>query len=481
MNNDRPPTVGINQKDVWVSRKPPKLIKYPFVSVCCVTFNRRPFIPYLIKCFMNQTYPKEQMELIIVDDGTDPIGDLIPSNQSISFPNPNSFNIRYIGPNEIFKGTNETSINKKLTLGAKRNLSHSFVNKKTEVIVYMDDDDYYPPERVAHAVHTLRENPKAWCAASSEMHTYFKHCNMIYKTGPYPPYNRRWKNSSHGTAATFAFHKELLKYTKYNEEEALAEERKFLKDYTVPLVQLDSMKTILVFSHSQNSFDKKVLLDQQIMQDAEREQMGLPPGHSFIVPSTYKVNDFILDDEVREFYMKGVDVLLEQYTDGGIENKPDVELQLKSINSKHDKRKSEMKEKNMEIIKQQTEFNTAVQEIMFKLNPPPKMQIQTPTPIRPEMILKQSASVTGNLPVVNTVNLPVASLPVASLPVVNTVNLQKENKDKIVYLKEKIIKIGLKPIEMECEMMNNILFDENYIRILEKQIKDYIQSKMIKK
>ena len=49
----------------------------PFVSICTPTFNRRPFIPFAIKCFMNQDYPKEKMEWIIIDDGTDKINDLV--------------------------------------------------------------------------------------------------------------------------------------------------------------------------------------------------------------------------------------------------------------------------------------------------------------------------------------------------------------------------------------------------------------------
>ena len=50
---------------------------FPFVSLCTPTFNRRPFIPYMIKCFEHQTYPKDRIEWIIIDDGTDPIGDLV--------------------------------------------------------------------------------------------------------------------------------------------------------------------------------------------------------------------------------------------------------------------------------------------------------------------------------------------------------------------------------------------------------------------
>ncbi len=34
----------------------------PFVSVCTPTYNRRRFLPFLIKCFQAQTYPKELME-----------------------------------------------------------------------------------------------------------------------------------------------------------------------------------------------------------------------------------------------------------------------------------------------------------------------------------------------------------------------------------------------------------------------------------
>ena len=58
-------------------KKKGKNDKHPFVSICTPTFNRRPFIPIIIKCFENQTYPKDKMEWIIVDDGTDKIEDLV--------------------------------------------------------------------------------------------------------------------------------------------------------------------------------------------------------------------------------------------------------------------------------------------------------------------------------------------------------------------------------------------------------------------
>jgi len=120
----------------------------PFVSVCTPTFNRRPFIPYMIKCFEHQDYPKERIEWIIIDDGTDKICDLV----------------KHIPQVKYF------SVEKKLLLGNKRNIMHD--KSKGDIIVYMDDDDYYPPERISHAVSMLMKTPKALCAGSSEITFY---------------------------------------------------------------------------------------------------------------------------------------------------------------------------------------------------------------------------------------------------------------------------------------------------------------------
>jgi glycosyltransferase involved in cell wall biosynthesis len=85
---------------------------YPKVSVCTPTFNRRPFIPFLIKCFENQTYPKDRLEWIIIDDGTDKVEDMfLPL-----INNNNSEEQKYIV--KYFK------YDTKMTLGKKRNLSH---------------------------------------------------------------------------------------------------------------------------------------------------------------------------------------------------------------------------------------------------------------------------------------------------------------------------------------------------------------------
>jgi glycosyltransferase involved in cell wall biosynthesis len=47
------------------------------------TYNRREFIPRSLKSFQSQTYSR--LELVIVDDGTDRIADLIPDDPRIHY------------------------------------------------------------------------------------------------------------------------------------------------------------------------------------------------------------------------------------------------------------------------------------------------------------------------------------------------------------------------------------------------------------
>ena len=88
----------------------------PLVSICTPTFNRRPFIPFIKKCIEQQTYPLSRIEWIIIDDGTDPIGDLVANMDCVKY---------FYYP-------------EKMLLGKKRNLMHSKCSG--DIIVYMDDD-----------------------------------------------------------------------------------------------------------------------------------------------------------------------------------------------------------------------------------------------------------------------------------------------------------------------------------------------------
>ena len=162
---------------------------------------------------------------------------------------------------------------------------------------------------MSHAVDTLKPNPGVLCAGSSELYIYFKHIRKMYQFGPYGP--------NHATAGTFAFRRELLKEHKYNNNASLAEEKAFLKDYSVPFVQLNPLKTILVFSHEHNTFDKRKLLDN--------------PHPQYVKESNKTIDMFIKEGDLRDFYTNRIYGLLKKYTPGLPSMKPDVLKQITEI------------------------------------------------------------------------------------------------------------------------------------------------------
>lgn len=229
----------------------------PLVSVLTPTYNRRRFIPYLIQCFKAQTYPQSCMEWLILDDGSDKVGDLFLSS-GLS-------NIRYI------------TLDDKINIGAKRNRLN--VEAKGDICICMDDDDYYPADRVSAVVKALRANPRFSICGSSEIYMYYSDIKRIYRLGPYNP--------NHATNGTFGYWRIFAKTHTYDETVTHAEEKSFLNDYTVPMFQLDPMKVMLVLSHSQNTFDKKKLRENP---------------NQFVQETGMKINAFIKDKKLRDFY-----------------------------------------------------------------------------------------------------------------------------------------------------------------------------------
>ena len=233
----------------------------PIVSVITPTYNRRRFIPYLIRCYESQTFKKDSMEWIILDDGQDKVRDLFEA-AATRIPN-----IRYI------------PLDEKLTIGEKRN--HLNDEAKGSIIIAMDDDDYYPPERVSHVVTRFANHKDINLAGSSEIYMYYSDVKQIYKLGPY--------NANHATNGTMAWRKSYANEHRYDDTVTHAEERSFLEDYKHKMIQLDPFKVMLVMSHSENTFDKKKM----------REDVGKNP---FIAKTTLKIKDFIKDSEMRTFF-----------------------------------------------------------------------------------------------------------------------------------------------------------------------------------
>jgi hypothetical protein len=166
----------------------------------------------------------------------------------------------------------------------------------------------------------------------------------MYQFGPYGP--------NHATAATFAFKKELLKITRFSETASLAEEKHFLKDYTIPFVQLDPKKSILVFSHIHNSFDKKELL-KTLPNPTIKESIVLP-------------SELIKESNILTFFLNDIDNLLDTYKPGHPENKPDVLKQIQEMTKMREEMMKQNNQQNVQNIINQQQFT--IQQLTNKNN-----------------------------------------------------------------------------------------------------------------
>jgi hypothetical protein len=200
------------------------------------------------------------MEWIVLDDGTDKVGELF-----AGIPN-----VRYIALEDGVK----------LPIGAKRNLLKK--EAKGELCVWWDDDDYHPSQRIKKLVYALRSVPhrSVPVAGSSALLFYYTDRDEIWEF--------RQVGIHHCTNGTMACWSSYAKSNFYDDSAEKAEERKFLRNFETPVLQISPEDTILCIAHSSNTVDKRRLLG--------------PPLNPYMQKTQFKLRDIVKDAGLREFY-----------------------------------------------------------------------------------------------------------------------------------------------------------------------------------
>jgi predicted O-methyltransferase YrrM len=149
----------------------------PLVSCIMPTANRRAFVPNAIRYFLRQNYANR--ELIILDDGSDPVSDLLPDDPRI----------RYIRMQEH------------RTMGAKHNLACE--HARGDIIAHWDDDDWFADWRLSYQVAELLKHPIMTLTGLSRIFFYRPSDNRAWEY-VYPSGMRPWVCGS-----TFCYRKEF--------------------------------------------------------------------------------------------------------------------------------------------------------------------------------------------------------------------------------------------------------------------------------
>ncbi|MGB6130242.1 MAG: glycosyltransferase [Acidobacteriaceae bacterium] len=174
----------------------------PLISCIMPTHNRRAFLRLTLACFDAQTYPSR--ELVVIDDGSDPVGDLL----------------------EHRPGVRYARVSSRMTIGAKRNLACDLA--QGELIAHWDDDDWYGPRRLAEQAAPLIAGS---CDVTGLVNTHVLEMPAArFWTLTGDLHHRMFVGDIHG--GTLMFRKSLLREGVRYPEANLAEDAALIRQFT---------------------------------------------------------------------------------------------------------------------------------------------------------------------------------------------------------------------------------------------------------
>lgn len=118
-------------------------VSEPLVSCLCPTADRRWCMPQAFKCFAAYTYPN--IELIVLDDGADPIKDLVPDDPRIKY---------------VYDPQRKNH-------GQKMNICCELASG--EYMIVHDSDDWYSPTRITRQIAPMIADPQIQVTGTSEL------------------------------------------------------------------------------------------------------------------------------------------------------------------------------------------------------------------------------------------------------------------------------------------------------------------------
>lgn len=197
--------------------------KYPIVSCIMPTFNRRKFASRAIKYFKEQDYPNK--ELIIVDDGTDKIKDIISNDPQVVYIQHKS----------------------KTTVGEKRNIA--IENSNANIILHWDDDDWQSRHRITYQVEQLLLNDAEVCGNDKLFFYDLRNKQLWFYR--YPTQKRKWL-----AGETLCYTREFWKDRKFDNVDVGEDSRFIWKKTSDYIFTLPDYNFCVAIVHDQNTSPK---------------------------------------------------------------------------------------------------------------------------------------------------------------------------------------------------------------------------------
>ena len=198
-----------------------------------ITRNRERFIKLCLLNIFSSNYPQDKIEWVIIDDSDKSIENSIPKNNFIKY----------------------YYYNKTLNIGNKRNIG---IEKSShDYILFMDDDDYYPPESFSKRITSLIQHDKE-CVFCSSIGCF--HINKYISIMNVPPHQLPFHERV--SEATLCFKKKFWEEKKFLNDCKGAEGSFFLKDRYSQCLEIPPENIIVSLLHDNNTSHKELVINK---------------------------------------------------------------------------------------------------------------------------------------------------------------------------------------------------------------------------
>jgi len=217
------------------------------ISLLTITRNRKWVFPFALENFKRVESFID--EWIIIDDGFEDLTDLVPHNPKIRY-------IRLTDIDDIIDNVPEMStvwyqFHKdihRLPIGKKRNIGVEHC--KGDIIVMMDDDDYYPAETINERVKYL--NDTCSCVYLNVINVWNMRTQQMYECG----------DDASVSEATLAFKKSFWEEQGFKDDDICNEGVGFVKNRSgVQCITSSNVLTCIVHGHNVSHKKNKKTLD----------------------------------------------------------------------------------------------------------------------------------------------------------------------------------------------------------------------------
>ena len=209
----------------------------PAISIVTPTYHREKLMDIAFHNMLATDYPRDKIEWVIVEDGTDPA--LSAREKIISFQlQVPELSIKYI------------PIEGRMTIGEKRNLGVE--HSKNEIIVFMDDDDHYPSTSLRRRVAWLLCSKKRIaCCTTLALYDLIHGVSAVNV----PPF--QLPLSQRVSEATLTFQKSVWKERPFSAI-SMAEGEHWIEGREQEVLEHPCQQIIVAFTHHGNSSGRRI-------------------------------------------------------------------------------------------------------------------------------------------------------------------------------------------------------------------------------